>query len=490
LDGYNGGLSRYDGQSLQSYTLKNGLPYGKQYVPPREDTLGRLWLGSGGGVICYDGRAFSQISSKDGLPSEIVETLHLDNEGAFWIGTRKGLVRYMPSMVPPRMRINELVADRQYKPTDTVKLKSTLSQLLFRWHGISFSTRPEQMQYIYRLQGVDKDWSPPTREEQAIYTEKLKPGSYVFEVKAISKDLAYSEAARMTLKVVSPFYMRAIFLAPTICFGAILLGALIILATSFVRHRRRIRAYEREAVKELQDAREVQMSLMPDSAPLIEGVEIAGKCVSANDVSGDFFDYLPGKHQNEIALVIADVVGKAMKGAMNAMMTAGILHMAAKRQEKLSPASLLMEINDILKARTERLMNVTMAIGVIDAANKILTIANAGILPLLLRDSKVLTLKLGDLPLGMITGIEYTEEQFPLQSGDVVILMTDGIIEAMDSEERYYSDSGRLEKTISQFTPELSAEAIVDAIIADAVDFGGDKTTRDDDMTVVVAKMR
>jgi len=76
-----------------------------------------------------------------------------------------------------------------------------------------------------------------------------------------------------------------------------------------------------------------------------------------------------------------------------------------------------------------------------------------------------------------------------LQSGDVVILMTDGIIEAQDSEEQQYSESGRLEKTISQFTSDISAEAMVEAIIADAIDFGGDKATRDDDMTVVVAKI-
>ena len=67
--------------------------------------------------------------------------------------------------------------------------------------------------------------------------------------------------------------------------------------------------------------------------------------------------------------------------------------------------------------------------------------------------------------------------------------MTDGIIEAQDSEEQYYSDSGRLETTIKQLTFTMSAEAMVDAIINDAISFGGDKTTRDDDMTVVVAKV-
>ena len=103
---------------------------------------------------------------------------------------------------------------------------------------------------------------------------------------------------------------------------------------------------------------------------------------------------------------------------------------------------------------------------------------------------EIQALKTGGLPLGMRAGIKYSEEQFPLQSGDVLVLMTDGIIEAKDSNEQLYSDSGRLEKTISQFTQEQSAETMVEAILNDAMDFGGDKTSRDDDMTVVVAKIK
>ncbi len=67
--------------------------------------------------------------------------------------------------------------------------------------------------------------------------------------------------------------------------------------------------------------------------------------------------------------------------------------------------------------------------------------------------------------------------------------MTDGIIEAQNSEEKLYSDSGRLEETISQFTQDMSSEVMVDAVLNDAMDFGGDKAQRDDDMTVVVAKI-
>jgi len=80
-------------------------------------------------------------------------------------------------------------------------------------------------------------------------------------------------------------------------------------------------------------------------------------------------------------------------------------------------------------------------------------------------------------------------EYIKLQSDDIVVFMTDGIIETMDSDDNYYADSGRLETTISQFTTDMPAEVMVDAIINDAIDYSGDKSQRDDDMTVVVAKV-
>jgi len=194
---------------------------------------------------------------------------------------------------------------------------------------------------------------------------------------------------------------------------------------------------------------------------------------------------------NEIALVIADVTGKAMKGAMNAVMTDGILHMAAEEMVTSSPGDLMMKLNKVLKERTDKLMNVTMIIGMINADTKSLTLANAGhhVLPILFREGKIQQIMVKGVPLGIMADAEYNEKYLQLQSEDVLILMTDGIIETKQDIANYYSDSGRLEKTISQFTQHITAEDMVEAIIVDAIDFGGNKETRDDDMTVVVAKV-
>jgi sigma-B regulation protein RsbU (phosphoserine phosphatase) len=242
---------------------------------------------------------------------------------------------------------------------------------------------------------------------------------------------------------------------------------------------------------ELELAHDMQMSLMPETIPEIEGVEVFGRCIPSKEVSGDFFEYLSSERRGEIGLVVADATGKGMKAAMNAVMADGILHLASEELEHIVPATLMMKLNSVLEKRTEQDMNITMVIGVVDVENKTLTLANAGhhAHPLLLRNDEVQSLVTRGMPLGMMAGISYQVIELSLQSGDVLIFMTDGIIESQNNEGQLYSDSGRLEEVMSQFTFSLSAEAMVNAIINDAMSYGDDETQEDDDMTVIAVKL-
>ncbi len=148
--------------------------------------------------------------------------------------------------------------------------------------------------------------------------------------------------------------------------------------------------------------------------------------------------------------------------------------------------------NNTLTGRLEDQMNVTMVIGLINAEARTLTLANAGhhAHPLLVGDGTVDPLVAKGMPLGMMAGISYREIAFQLQSGDVLVFMTDGIIEAKDSEGTEYQETDRLSQVLSQFTADTSAEAMVKALIDDATTFGADMTTEEeDDITVVVVKV-
>ncbi len=152
----------------------------------------------------------------------------------------------------------------------------------------------------------------------------------------------------------------------------------------------------------------------------------------------------------------------------------------------------LRDLNDDLTPQMESAMNVTMVIGLISADTKTLTLANVGhhAHPLLVRDGTVSQLVSKGMPLGMMAQISYRQVEFSLQSGDVVVFMTDGIIEAKDSSGREYQETDRLQQVIAQFTADTPAEAMVSALINDATTFGAQMTSEEeDDMTVVVVKV-
>ena len=268
-------------------------------------------------VSRYDGKAFQTLTRDDGLTGGSVRDIFEDKDGNPWFGILSGLVRYCQ----PVVEIDRVIADRRYdigrKHASPLTLPTTVGLVVIEFHGRSFKTRSEAMVYRYRLNGYDTDWK--NTKNQRVEYQDLPRGNYTFEVLAVGRNLVYSEMpARVTLNVVPPFYLWASFLGPTVGSGAILLLISAISTVAFVKRRIQVRAYDRAAVAKLR----MQMSLMPEVAPQIDGIEIAGRCVPANTVNGDFFDYLESAHSNEIGLVVADVMGKAMKGVM----TDGILH--------------------------------------------------------------------------------------------------------------------------------------------------------------------
>ena len=483
------GLCRYDGNTFRTFTVKgipsNMLAHGRVF----EDSHENLWFYTiAGGVYKYDGKNFQQFTTGDGLLNNTVLRILEDEEGRFIFATAKGLTIYTPpkEKIPPPISIIEVVADKTYPAAKALKIPSTAKTIRFAYHGISFKTK--RMRYNYMLEGYDKDWKA-TWDEEVSY-ENLKPGDYVFKVIAINRDLVYSETpATVHLRIVPPFYLRAGFLIPTVGFGTILLAALTVSLIVLVKHRRRILAYQQEAVRELQDARQMQMSLLPETAPSLENLEFAGKCIPANTVGGDFYDYVP-LGGDIPAIVLADVSGKGMKAAMYAVLSSGVLHAEAKFG--VSPSQMLRILNEDLKARVKELMNCAMCIATIDLDKRLLRYSNAGIpYPIVKRGGEVFELKCNGMPLGGLLNFEYEDVELQLQSGDVVVFFSDGVTECISKEgpEEFYDETERLFSVIRGFDEDMNAPAMIQAILADLRDFSEDNH-QSDDITIVVVKVK
>ncbi|MYD60368.1 MAG: hypothetical protein F4W91_04955 [Gemmatimonadetes bacterium] len=191
------GLSCFDGVAFRNFTTEDGLPSNRIRCL-FEDSRGHIWVGTDGGVVHYDGQLFQTIKSPHiGPVLQILE----DRDGTFWFGTALGsLVRYRLRQIEPMVRLIQVVADQVYENLEEVIVSTTDQQVIFEYKGLSFSTHPSDMLYVYRLEGYDPDWQPATREMRAYYRD-LPPGDYTFQVRAVDRDLNYSQIARVQISV-------------------------------------------------------------------------------------------------------------------------------------------------------------------------------------------------------------------------------------------------------------------------------------------------
>ena len=191
------GLSCFDDRTFRTFTMEDGLP-SNCIRCVFEDSRGHLWLGTDGGVVHYNGQLFQAIKSPHiGPVLRILE----DCDGNFWFGTvQNTLVRYRQRQTVPLVRLLQVVADQVYEDLGEGIVSTTDQQVIFEYKGMSFSTHPRDMLYVYRLKGYDPDWQPATRKMRAYYRD-LSQGDYTFEVRAIDRDLNYSEIAQVQISV-------------------------------------------------------------------------------------------------------------------------------------------------------------------------------------------------------------------------------------------------------------------------------------------------
>jgi len=232
---------------------------------------------------------------------------------------------------------------------------------------------------------------------------------------------------------------------------------------------------QQEAVKsermerELQLAREIQATFLPDRLPELPGWDIDVRWQPARQVGGDFYDFLI-LDENRMGFVIADVADKGMPAALFMTLIRTLIRAAAK--EKSSPAAVLKQVNELLIPDSKHGMFVTVFYGIFFLNSGRVVYANAGhnppIVKLNNRDD-LIQLTRTSIALGLFADIEIEERELSLNSGDWLLLYTDGITEAFSlqgemfgtqrlfdllSEHKFKSSKGLLdliEGTVNEF---------------------------------------
>lgn len=265
---------------------------------------------------------------------------------------------------------------------------------------------------------------------------------------------------------------------PILMIGTISLGHL--LRGYIIRDRQR-RAQEQE----LAVARRIQQDLLPRNALTVADLEIVGANTPCFEVGGDYFDYF-NLADGRIALAIADVAGKGVGAALLMSNIQAILRAECARGTDVPqvPAQANRQLMESLAGNSKF---VTFFYGALDPAAKRLHYSNAGHNPPLVvrKDGTIEELATGGLILGVFPLAEYDQGVVDLETGDLLVLFTDGVTEA-ESRHGLYSDE-RLQELLLRERGR-SAREITQAIMADVNVFSHGRH-QTDDVTVVVVKV-
>lgn len=248
---------------------------------------------------------------------------------------------------------------------------------------------------------------------------------------------------------------------------------------------------EQERLKrELEIAREVQRRLLPTSMPRVPGFLLDGVCLPAQEVGGDYYDFLP-LSDDQIAIVIADVSGKGTSASFYMAEIKGMVLSLAPVHP--SPKTLLVELNRRLYGTLDRRVFATMIYGVLDAHRASFVFARAGHNSLLHlkngRGCRVLTP--GGIGLGLERGLIFEksleEVEVGLDEGDTLLLYTDGISEAMNSRFELFSEE-RLLEVVAE-SPCKEAFELRDRVLQAVAEFV-DGAPQHDDVSMVLVQRR
>jgi serine phosphatase RsbU (regulator of sigma subunit) len=239
---------------------------------------------------------------------------------------------------------------------------------------------------------------------------------------------------------------------------------------------------------ELQIARQIQASTLPQQLPKLAELDIAARYVPMTSVAGDFYDFAQDGPKR-IGVLIADVAGHGVGAALIASMVK--VAFAAQFEHVSDPAKLLSEVNIALCGKFEE-QYVTAAYVYIDCERNVVTYAGGGHPPLMLAsraDGTVRRVEENGPILGMFAEAPYSSVEIPFRPGDRLFLYTDGAFEAMNTANEEYG-KGRVEEFLKSHLT-MSPDALSTAFLDDLSHWSGHaQGGQDDDITFVVLDYR
>lgn len=232
-------------------------------------------------------------------------------------------------------------------------------------------------------------------------------------------------------------------------------------------------------------ARDIQIGLLPDRPPW-NGDEIAvyARSLPAYEVGGDFYSYL-AMSEGRAAIAIGDISGKGVGAALLMALTSSAVESQGRQIEH--PAQVLTALNNLLAPRLRaNHMNAALLFAVVDPREQTIRVANAGMIaPVLVGNQGSTFIEVGGLPLGSFAGAVYQEQVVAFAPGDMLLLLSDGVVEAHDANGELFGFE-RLETMLNE-QPPFDVHDLVEQVLERVQQHMGD-AEQHDDITIVAVR--
>ena len=501
--GTNGGLNQYskEDDTFIHYFVEDGLP--SNYVTGVVvDDDNNLWISSKKGISFFDqaDSTFTNYGLADGIGNIDFHRHSYDEspDGNIYFGGPLGITKVNPrdmqynDYVPPCIitRIKKNFFDESVAETF---LSSSVSGSHDETMGILVNHRVKSFtvdfvalnyhqtvknQYRYKLEPFDRDWIYSRGLRFASYNN-LGRNTYQFMVQGSNDDGFWSKPQELSIKFVPH---------PLLSYWAF--GVYAVLAAvgifMFMRHRMHKQKYQLEEerrIKELEQARDFQMSLIPQAPPDHPDYDIALHMKTSTEVGGDYYDFFP---QDDGSMYV--VCGDATGHGLNAGMMVSITKAGLYGSDFDTPASTTTRLNRTIKAID--LGTTRMSLNMAKFNNGSFDFTSAGMPPAYLfkhETGDVDEILVPGLPLGSMKKADFDLHSFQLNSNDVLVLISDGLPECVNHEGEML-DYEPVKDCIAA-NGGKTAQGIIDSLI----DLGDDWMSglmNDDDITLVVIKKK
>ncbi len=517
------GLSRYSNETnnFKNYNEKDGLSNNFVFGIA-EDGNGNLWLSTNNGLSRFDPdtESFKNYYYQDGLQgNEFNQNAFAKDPktGRLLFGGLNGFNVFHPdsvtenSYVPPIVFTDYLrynTDDEEGKPIfekgiserDSILLTYKDNIVSLDFAALSYYNNVMN-QYRYKLEGFNENWIQLGNNHTVTFTN-LSPGDYNLLVSGSNSDGLWNDkGASLFIEVTPPWWRTNIAYA---IYGMIFIGIFLGIR-KFENDRREQKAKMRETelrmkateaekraieienerkTKELEEARQLQLSMLPKELPELPNLEIAAFMRTATEVGGDYYDFNV-QENGVLNVAFGDATGHGLQAGTMVTLMKGFF---ISDSSKLGIKEFMNHCSKMIKEI--KLGRILMSFSYLKIDRSKLYITSAGMPPIYYYNKSTEVIEeivMKGMPLGAMLNFPYNVHEKEVKSGDIILLLSDGIPEQMNEDEEMY-DYPRVKDQFIKVAEKAPSE-IIDHFIKSCDNWMG-SAIQADDITIMVIRIK